>query len=201
MNRKEIISKIKEIQKYSVNISKYKKMIDEIPSHKKDISNWILQEEQKIEDIHFEIDAPLQEMYRKDILGKYFCNIWTVASSHNSLMLMHVTDTFFDKKSQYYSYDAVCKQLGEFLFIEFNKSGDVMEIDYSKETAPWDMKGGYLSSHNLYGILSEGLNGWKEINKETYMKIINKYKPTPLTPKINLDTLPNMCTDFKLSEE
>ena len=201
MNREEIISKLKELHQYSTNISKYNRMLKEIPNREDEIKDWIAQDTEKIEQIQNEIAGPLHKMYRKDMIGKYFCNVSTWSTDHNYLMLMYVTDTFMEKKSQYWNYDVICKQLGEFLYVQFSKKGEVLEVDYTKQTDQFDMKGGYLSSHNIYGILSEGLIGWKQIDSDTYMKLIEKYIPTPLTPEINLETLPNMTTDFKLEEE
>ena len=189
MNREEIISKIKELHQYSTNISKYNRMLKEIPNREDEIKDWIAQDTEKIEQIQNEISNPLHEMYRKDMIGRYFCNVSTWSTDHNYLMLMYVTDTFMEKKSQYWNYDVICKQLGEFLYVKFSKKGEVLEVDYTKKTDQFDMKGGYLSSHNIYGILSEGLNGWKEIDHDTYMKLIEKYIPTPLTPEINLKTV------------
>lgn len=201
MNREEIISKINELHELSVNINKYNRTLKELPNKTDEINKWINDDDEKAKLIQNQILKPLHEIYRKDIIGKYFCNVCTWTTNHHSLMLMHVTDTFCEKKSQYWNYDAICKQLGEFLYISFSKNGDLLEVDYTKETDRYDMKGGYLSSHNLYGILSEKLNGWKEINEKTYEDIISKYRPTPLTSEINLETLPDMTTDFKLSEE
>jgi hypothetical protein len=201
MNREEIILKLNELHELSVNVSKYNRTLKELPNKTDEINKWINDDTEKIKSIQNEIERPLHDMYRKDIIGKYFCNVCTWTTNNHSLMLMHVTDTFCEKKSQYWNYDVICKQLGEFLYINFTRNGDLIEVDYTKETDRYDMKGGYLSSHNLYGILSEKLNGWKEIDKKTYEDIISKYRPSPLTSDINLETLPNMTKDFTLSEE
>lgn len=201
MNREEIISRLNELHQYSTNISKYNRMLKEIPNREEEIKEWIKEETEKTELIQNEITGPLHQMYRDDMIGKYFCNVSTWSTSYNYIMLMYVTNTFVEKKSQYWNYDVICKQLGEFLYVQFSKNGELLEIDYTKQTDQFDMKGGYLSSHNIYGILSEGLNGWKEIDYNTYTKIIEKYRISSLTQEINLETLPNMCTDFKLPEE
>ena len=201
MKLEEIVEKIKKIHEFSCHISKYENMIKELPDRKNEIQKWIDDETKLIKDIQDEIADPLVEKYKNDVVGKYFCNICTWSTDHDYIMLTHVDDTFLEKKSVYHKYDMICKQLGEFLYISMTKEGDIIETDYTKLTSMFDFKGGYLSSHNLYGILSEGLNGWKEIDKNTYEKIVSKYRNTPLTPKYNLNTLNNFCKDVVVTND
>ena len=181
MTKEQILLNLKELHNASIRHSHYTKMSEDeiIPEDKKIvIKQWADDELKYIKEIQNDIKIPLKKMFYEDVYNKYLINVSTYSSDYNYVMLIHITNIYFKHKgSPYFSHDLVYDVEGEFTFGKFDKSGNIIEISYYNKIDEFDKVGPYLTTNNFYNMIPEGLNGWKEISKEQYEKIIKDYRP------------------------
>jgi len=195
MTKEQILLNLKELHDSSIRHSHYIKIIEDeiIPEDKKIvIKQWADDELKHIQDIQDNTKIPLKNMFYNDVNDKYLINISTFSSDYNYIMLIHITGVYFKTKTNpYFKYDLVYDVNGEFAFGQFGKNGETIEISYYKNIDEFDEVGPYLTTNHFYNFIPEGLNGWKEISKEQYDNLIEKYKPN-----INYD-FENLKNDSK----
>lgn len=181
MTKEEILLKLKELHDSSIKCSHYETMSKDkiLDEDKKNVINkWINDELDHIKKIQSEIKDPLKKMFYDDVYNKYLINVSTFSTDYNYTMFIHITGVHFKHKgSPYFKHDMVYGVNGEFSFCKFDKSGNIIETSYYKEIDEFDEVGPYLTTNNFYNMIPEGLNGWKEISKEQYEKIIKDYRP------------------------
>lgn len=180
MTKEQILLNLIELHNASIRHSHYTKIIEDeiIPEDKKIvIKQWADDELKHIKEIQNDTKIPLKKMFYEDVYDKYLINISTYSSSYNYIMLIHITDVYFKHKgSPYFKYDLVYGVNGEFAFGKFDKAGNTIETSYYKEIDEFDEVGPYLTTNHFYNLISEGLNGWKEISKDYYGALISSYK-------------------------
>ena len=181
MTKEQILLNLKELHNASIRHSRYIKMSeDEIIREDKKIviKQWADDELKHIKEIQNDIKIPLKKMFYEDVYDKYLINVSTYSSNYNYVMFIHITGVYFKHKgSPYFKHDMVYGVNGEFSFCKFDKSSNIIETSYYKEIDEFDEVGSYLTTNNFYNMIPEGLNGWKEISKEQYEKIIKDYRP------------------------
>ena len=181
MTKEQILLNLKELHNASIRHSRYIKMSeDEIIHEDKKIviKQWADDELKHIKEIQNDTKIPLKKMFYEDVYDKYLINVSTYSSDYNYVMFIHITGVYFKHKgSPYFKHDMVYGVNGEFSFCKFDKSGNIIETSYYKEIDEFDEVGPYLTTNNFYNMIPEGLNGWKEISKEQYEKIIKDYRP------------------------
>lgn len=181
MTKEQILLNLKELHNASIRYSRYIKMSeDEIIHEDKKIviKQWADDELKYIKEIQNDIKIPLKKMFYEDVYDKYLINVSTYSSDYNYVMFIHITGVHFKHKgSPYFKHDMVYGVNGEFSFCKFDKSCNIIETSYYKEIDEFDEVGPYLTTNNFYNMIPEGLNGWKEISKEQYEKIIKDYRP------------------------
>ena len=180
MTKEEILLKIKELHDSSIKCSHYETISKDtaLDEDKKNVvEKWIKDELNHIKSIQSEVKDPLKKMFYDDVHDKYLINVSTFSTSYNFVMLIHITNVYYKHKgSPYFKHDVVYGVNGEFTFGKFDKAGNIIETAYYKEIDEFDEVGPYLTTNNFYNMISEGLNGWKEISKEQYEKIIKDYR-------------------------
>ena len=210
MTKTEILSKLKELHEHSHKFLRYSELIREGKTDyldkKSQIEEWIKEENEICESLKKELKDPLHQMYYKDIVGKYLIRFDNYNQEQDqSLCLYHIIDIYFDHDadkngSVYFKKDIVYNSLGELTCISF-KNYELDSMRYYKKTDPWDKVGAYTSTNHVYGMISENMNGWKEISEKTYEQIMKFIRIYPLTDKYNFNTFDKISKLVKFNSD
>ena len=177
MDKHEILESVRKIHELSILHSTYQEAAKKCTGKYCEISRWADEIEAEIKDIKKRIRQAYRDLLYNDVFDKYLCRTNVKDDGSSYICIFHVTDVAELWKSVHYKYDCLFVPVGEYLRIRFDKDNNVESLDYVSKGDEYEHCAGYLTSNHIYHLIPESLNGWKEIDKETYDSIMSVYRP------------------------